>query len=291
MPMPTLFGHEFSGQIADIGRGVTSFSEGDPVMSVHSASCGRCYYCQHGQDNLCELTMEAKILGAYAEYIRVPSHIVETNMYHKPATLSFNEAAILEPLACVVHGLEFLRFSPDDTVVIIGAGAIGLMHLILLRALGIERVIMCGRRSFRLKLAAELGAAIVIDGEREDTEATLQELTHGRGADIVVECTGKPDVWQQAVTLVRRGGKVVLFGGCPSGSKVELDTSRIHYDQITLLSPFHYTRQAVRKAYEVLSEKRIEAAKLITGEYPLDKLKEVFALLQHGNCVKYAVIP
>jgi len=212
-------------------------------------------------------------------------------MFLKPTRLPFNEAAILEPLSCVVHGLEHLDFDPEDTVLIIGAGAIGLMHLLLLRTLGLERVVIAGRRAFRLRVAQELGAARVIDAENEDVREIILDLTHGRGADLVIECTGRPAVWQQAITLVRRGGKVVLFGGCPSGSTIELDTGRIHYDQITLISPFHYTQRAVRRAYELLCERRIEVGRLITGEYPLTRLPEVFTLLQQGNCIKYAVIP
>jgi len=303
MPMPTLFCHEFSGLAADIGEGVHNFKAGDAVMAVHSASCGRCYYCQHGQDNLCELTMSAKILGAYAEWIKVPRHIVQQNMFHKPAGLSFAEAAMLEPLACVVHGLDALtegsastsafasRLRPDDIVLIIGAGAIGLIHLILLRALGIERLIVCGKRNLRLRLARELGATFVVDAEHEDIRQILLDATDGRGADVVIECTGKPEVWQQALSLVRRGGSVVLFGGCPSGSVVHFDTSRIHYDQVTLVSPFHYTSRSVRKAYELLGEKRIAVGRLITEKFPLNRLLEVFDLLQHGECVKYALIP
>jgi L-iditol 2-dehydrogenase len=291
MPMPTLFGHEFAGEVAEVGRGVRNFREGDAVMSVPSASCGYCYYCGRGQDNLCELTMAAKVLGAYAEYIKIPAHIVQKNMFPKPAALSFNEAAILEPLSCVVHGVEHLDFAPDDTILIIGAGAIGLMHLLLLRALGLERIVVAGRRAFRLRMARELGAARVIDAETEDVRQIVLDLTHGRGADTVIECTGRPSVWQQAIGLVRRGGTVVLFGGCPSGSTIELDTGRIHYDQITLVSPFHYTQRAVRRAYELLCERRIEVTRLITGEYPLTRLLEVFSLLQQGNCIKYAVIP
>ncbi|HXF04396.1 MAG TPA: zinc-binding dehydrogenase [Blastocatellia bacterium] len=291
MPMPTLFGHEFSGEIADVGRGTRQFREGDAVMSVHSASCGRCYYCQQQQDNLCDLTMSAKILGAYAEYIKVPAHIVEQNMFPKPPNLAFTEAAILEPLACVVHGLGFLKFHRDDTVLIIGAGAIGLMHVLLLRVFGLRHIVVSGRRSFRLRLARELGASIVIDADHEDTAEVVRMVTDGRGADIVIECTGRPEVWQQAISLVRRGGQVVLFGGCPSGTTIALDTARIHYDQITLISPFHYTRRAVRQAYELLCDNRIEVGKLITGQFPLTRLLEVFDLLQRGDCVKYAVIP
>jgi len=291
MPMPTLFGHEFSGEIARVGNGVKTFHEGDPVMSVHSAPCGACYYCSRGQDNLCELTMRAKVMGAYAEYIRVPSHIVRQNMYTKPPHLSFKEAALLEPLACVLHGFDQFTLGREDTVVVIGAGAIGLMHLLVLRTLGIENVILVGRRAYRLKLARELGAAQVIDAAAVDAASFVRHATRGHGADVVIECTGKPEVWESAIQMVRRGGQVVLFGGCPSGTKVTIDTGRLHYDQITLRSPFHYTRAAVRRSYEVLAGGLATAKQLITAEYPLEQLPKVFSLLCQGDCIKYAVIP
>jgi L-iditol 2-dehydrogenase len=237
------------------------------------------------------MTMRAKAMGAYAEYIRMPSHVVSQNMYPKPAALSFQEAALVEPLACVLHGFDQFTMRPDDTVVIIGAGAIGLMHLLILRTLGMENVILIGRRAYRLRLARELGAAHVIDAEREDGMEFVLQTTRGHGADIVIECTGRPEVWESAVQMVRRGGQVVLFGGCPSGTKIVIDTERLHYDQITLRSPFHYTRAAVRRSCDVLTEGLTAAKRLITAEYPLEQLPQVFSLLRQGDCIKYAVIP
>lgn len=290
-PMPTLFGHEFSGEITDVGPGVTKFREGDSVMSTHSAPCGDCYYCLRDQENLCDSIMNTMVLGAYAEYIRIPGHIVRQNMFLKPADISFNEAALLEPLSCVLHGLENIRVRRDDTVLIIGSGAIGLLHLMALKAYGVENVIVSGRRTYRLQTAKSLGASRIVDITRESPEDAVLELTGGRGADTVIECTGKPDVWESAVRMVRRGGQVILFGGCKKGTTVTFDTHRIHYDQITLYSPFHMTPASVRKAYELLTEHRIPGHKLITGEYRLNELHRVFELLQNSDCIKCAVIP
>ncbi|MCS6804541.1 MAG: alcohol dehydrogenase catalytic domain-containing protein [Acidobacteriota bacterium] len=289
--MPTLFGHEFSGEVAEVGREVKKFREGDHVMSVPSAPCGACYFCMRGQDNLCEMTRQFKVVGAFAEYICVPSHIVAQNMYAKPAHLSFKEAALLEPLACVLHGFDQFSLHQDDTVVVIGAGAMGLLHLAILRTLGVENVILIGRRAYRLRLARELGAKHVVDATQTDGLEYVRDVTGGHGADVVIECTGKPEVWESAIGMVRRSGQVVLFGGCPSGTKVSVDTGRLHYDQITLRSPFHYTRAAVRRSYDVLSSGLQAARQLITAEYPLEQLPKVFSLLRQGDCVKYAVVP
>ena len=211
IPMPGPFGHEFSGEIAGAGRGVKGYGEGDAVMAVHSAPCGDCYWCRRGQENLCESVMGTKVLGAYAEYIKLPTHIVRQNLFHKPESLPFEEAALLEPLACVVHGLEQVRVRPDDTVLLIGAGAIALLHILVLRTMDCSRVIVAGRRPYRLNLARELGAGLILDVERDEICENVLEATSGLGADLVIECTGRPEVWEQAVSLVRRGGQVVLF--------------------------------------------------------------------------------
>ncbi len=291
IPMPGPFGHEFSGEVEGVGAGVEKFRVGDAVMSVHSAPCGKCYWCEKGQGNLCESIMGSKVLGAYAEYVLVPAHIVSQNMFIKPGHLSYEEAAALEPLACVVYGLQQIPHSHQDTVLVIGAGAIGLLFLQTLQARDVSQVIVAGRREYRLRLARELGANQVIDVREENLAATVMAATEGRGADVVIECTGKPEVWQQSVDLVRRGGHVLLFGGCPKGTQVCFDTARLHYDQITVHSPFHFDPAAVSAAYSMLTEGRVKPGRLISGSFSLDRLEEAFSLLQSGDCVKYVIRP
>jgi L-iditol 2-dehydrogenase len=290
-PLPALFGHEFSGEVAKVGRDVRNFREGDCVMSVPSGPCGHCYFCRRDQENICDSAMANYALGAYAEYIKVPAPVVAQNMFAKPSSLSFQEAALLEPLACVMHGLSLLKLREDDRVVVIGCGAIGLFHLLALRASGVERVIMLGRRNYKLQLAKALGASAVISAAEGQTREQVMAATGGRGADVVIECTGNPVVWESAVNMVRRGGEVVLFGGCKQGTTVTFDTQRLHYDQVTIRSPFHLTRRSVRQAYELLVEGKLMGSRLITDTYPLDRLNEVFSLLQVGDCIKYAVVP
>lgn len=290
-PLPTLFGHEFSGEIAEVGKGVKKFREGDQIMSVPSGPCGNCYFCQRSQENICESAMANYALGAYAEYIKVPAQVVSQNMFEKPASLPYKEAALLEPLACVIHGLSLVKFREDDTVIIIGAGAIGLLHMMALQAYGLKRIVVIGRKPYKLQLARQLGAFHVIDATTSLTREEIHTITNGRGADVVIECTGQPNVWEASVNMVRRGGEVIFFGGCKQGSTVSFDTHRLHYDQVTIRSPFHLTRASVRESYELLADGRLKGYPLITDTYPLDRLNEVFSLLQQGDCIKYAVIP
>jgi L-iditol 2-dehydrogenase len=290
-PMPTPFGHEFAGEVAAVGAHVRRFREGDAIMAVPTAPCGACYYCARQQENLCETVMETMVLGAYAEYLKLPARIVNVNVYPKPASLPFPVAALLEPLSCVLHGLESVAVRPDDTVVLIGAGAISLLHLLVLRTMGLERIVVLGRRPSRAAHAQRLGADAVFCGDLTTGRAHVLDYTGGRGADIVIECTGQVDVWEAAPALARRGGQVVLFGGCPVGTQVRLDTQRFHYDQLRIVSPFHFTPRAVRRAYEMLTSEGFDGQALISGVYPLKDLSQALTEHQRGDGIKFAVVP
>lgn len=288
MPMPTRFGHEFSGDVVAAGDGVTAFAAGDPIMSVHSAPDGSCFWCLAGQEELCERVMETKILGAYAEYLLLPAHIVARNAYKMPPGLTYEAAAFLEPLACVVHAVDLLAPKPGALVAVIGTGGFGLLQALVLRARGVEALLV-GRRAERLRFARSLGVrhAVTMD----DALLEIARLTGGRGADAVVECTGVQSVWESTPSYVRRGGSIVLFGGLPAGSIVGFDAARLHYDEIRVLSPFHFTPRAVRGAYELLANGRIDVEPLISARFKLDALAEAFIQLDGGDGIKYAILP
>ena len=291
MPPPTLFGHEFSGVIVDKGNRVDRFAVGQPVMSVHTAPCGECVYCERSLQNLCSHLTKTMVLGAYAEYVRVPAAVVDVNMYPKPDDLGYREAAMLEPLSCVVYGISQAPVRSLDSAVVIGAGAIGLLHVMVLKEMGVKQVIVSGRHNYRLEMAKKAGADCVIDsGSVNATEAVL-EATGGLGSPIVFECTGLPVVWEEAVMMVRRGGCVVLFGGCPGGTTVTYDTAKLHYDQITLMGIFHFTPDAVRSSYHLLADGRLDVTPLITGDRTLEEVPETFRNFMGKDAVKYAIIP
>ncbi len=290
MPMPTRFGHEFSGDVVAVGNGVHGFAVGDPIMSVHSAPCGVCYWCSAGEEELCESIMSTKILGAYAEYIEIPPHIVERNCYKKPANLSYRAAAFLEPVACVVHSLDFLCARPGSTVAVLGDGGFGLLHALLLQVHGL-RAVLVGRRPDRMQLAGVLGVKSVIDARSQDIAANLLSLTGGRGVDAVIECTGREEVWENAPLLVRRGGVVSFFGGLPSSAKVSFSAARMHYDEVRLISPFHFTTAAVRRAYEILKVGKLNVEALISQTFDLESIGQAFVRLDNGEGIKFAIEP
>jgi len=287
IPMPGVFGHEFSGVIAEVGHGVKGFRQGDEVMAVHSAPCGKCSYCRKRLFNLCERIMNTKALGAFAEYIRLPEHIVKQNLFHKPSRLGFEEAAFLEPLACVVHGMSGLRIKKDDCVLIIGAGPIGLLHLLMAK-LRKAKAIISGLEQERLTLAKKLGADMAV--APEELATAVREFS-SPGVDFVFECTGNAGVWERSVNYARRGGSVILFGGCKEGTKVTYDTHRLHYDELTLKGVFHFSPLDVKKAYALLKNNTLDTSPLISGRYPLTKLRTAMERLSKGEGTKYAIVP
>jgi threonine dehydrogenase-like Zn-dependent dehydrogenase len=355
IPMPGVFGHEFSGIVAEVGKGVRRFKEGNAVMAVHTAPSLKCMFCKKGFYNLCEKIMQTKVLGAFAEYILLPSHVVRQNVFHKPKNLTFEEAAFLEPLSCVVHSVEPLGIKRGDSALVIGAGPIGLLHLLLLKKKG-AKVAVADIKEERLKIAKKLGADFIfvsdtsispvipsnpplvkggcgdlnksgrvgslppaphfsklnsstppfrkggqggiikgslggLLGKKGSVDFQMKKFTDGIGFDYVFECTGRPEVWEASVDYVRRGGTVILFGGCESGTTVTYDTRRIHYDEITLKGVFHYTPSDVKKAYKLLCEGKLGVSRLISGRYPLQHVQKAFNKLAKGVGIKYAIIP
>ncbi|MBI3945236.1 MAG: alcohol dehydrogenase catalytic domain-containing protein [Armatimonadetes bacterium] len=288
---PAVFGHEFAGTVAAVGPGVEGFRPGMRVVAANSAPCGECFYCRRGAETICEDLLFLN--GAYAEYIVVPERIVRKNLLEVPPHLPLHHAAFVEPLACVVRGLDETGISPGDTVAIVGAGPVGLMFILLTRWLG-ARVIAVGRRLNRLQAAARMGADHVVDDATpEDTVATVRALTEGgRGADRVIECVGLPEVWEQALALVRKGGTVQLFGGCPADTFVRLSTHLIHYGEITIKSAFHHTPGHIRRALELIAGGVINPDALIVGREPLACLPAVLERMASRNgLLKTVIVP
>jgi L-iditol 2-dehydrogenase len=288
---PALFGHELAGVIQEVGPGVKYFRRGMRVVALNSAPCGTCFFCSKHQENLCEDLLFNN--GAYAEYIKIPRRIVEANMLEIPSSVTFEAAAMTEPLACVLRGLHETRASVGDTVAVIGAGPIGL-SFIQVAALSGCNVIAVVKHADQVQMAMKFGANQVVQiTQTNDPIDAVKVITPGaRGADVVVECVGRPPAWELAVEMVRRGGIVNFFGGPPAGTTVMLDTNRLHYSEIGLISTFHHTPETVRKAFKLITEKKIRSADYISGEEPLSRLQHVLRqMLDRGSAIKTAIIP
>ncbi len=288
---PAILGHELAGDVVKVGSEVKNFDLGQRVVAANSAPCENCYFCARGQENLCENLLFNN--GAYAEFIRIPGPIVRRNMYEIPNHIGYQDAALVEPLACVIRGLEETHPRPGDTVAVIGLGPIGLMFIRLAKTMDL-RVVAVGRRKTQLEKAARMGAdeVISIDALPEPVDAVKRFTYQGRGADIAIEAVGQPEVWNWAIRMVRSGGTVNLFGGCPSGSEITLDTGLLHYSEITVKSTFHHTPAHIRRALEVIARGDIRAADFITGEAPLTDLVGVLRHMMNRNGhLKTAILP
>jgi L-iditol 2-dehydrogenase len=288
---PALFGHELGGDIVAMGKDVRGFRMGQRVVAANSAPCGVCFYCEHNLENLCEDLLFNN--GAYAEYIRIPERIVRRNMYEVPDHVSYQDAALVEPLACVLRGLEESGVRPGDTVAVIGLGPIGMMFVRLAKAVCNARVIAIGRRPQQLLRASRMGAdETVLNCDGADVVGPVHDMTGGRGADVVIEAVGLPDVWQLAIKLLRRGGVVNFFGGCPDGTNLSLDTNLLHYSELTCKASFHHTPALIRKALDLVSRGYVGAKDFVNHSEPLTNLLQVMQhLMSHNGHLKTAIIP
>lgn len=287
---PAVFGHELAGDVVAAGENVKGFRIGQRVVAANSAPCNDCFFCHRGLENLCEDLLFNN--GAYAEYIRIPGRIVERNTYEIPEHVSYHDAALVEPLACVLRGFEETAPRAGDTIGIIGLGPIGLMFVKIAKLYGC-RVIAVGRRRTQMSRAASLGADELIEAPADSNPVpAIRHLTSGRGVDVAIEAVGRPQTWHWAVDMVRRGGTVNFFGGCPNDSKVSLDTALLHYSEITCKATFHHTPVYIRKALDLVCAGHITASFFVNREEPLSNLLEVMRhLMSHNGHLKTAILP
>ena len=287
---PTIFGHEWAGEVVDVDKGLEWPKKGTHVRAGNSAPCLHCAMCQRGKYNLCENMIW--LWGAYAEYIKVPARMVLVNMQEIPEGVSFEEAAITEPLACVLHGVEEADVKLGDTVAIIGAGPIGLLHLLTVKKIGATKAIVIDLVNERLDFAQKLGADVTINSGKENVEARIKELTGGYGADVAIEAIGLPATWEQALRLARKGGVVLEFGGCPPGTEVKVNTEMLHYGELTVMGTFHATPLHFREALNLIATRTIDVRPLVTRKMKLDNIKEAFEILSTSRSeIKIGILP
>lgn len=272
---PAVFGHELAGVISETRA--TGWDMGERVVVANSAPCGACFYCRNQQENLCDDLLFLN--GAYAESIVVPARLVQKNMLRLKPKTAFRDAALVEPLACVVQGVEETGLKAGQRVLVIGAGPIGLMFVAIARKLGCG-VCIAGRGEKRLATARRLGAEVF---EITSSNHLSGLLAKTAPFDIVIEAVGKPETWQSAVGLVRKGGRVNFFGGCPSGTNVSLDTGLLHYSNLTLLASFHHTPRTIRRALEFIESGVVCATNFVDGESSLKELPQLFKSMAAGN--------
>jgi L-iditol 2-dehydrogenase len=288
IPMPGPFGHRYAGSVAALGDGAPPFEVGQPVMGVHSAPCGTCDVCRKGRRHLCPHVMREKVLGAFGQYLCVPAPVAAQNLFPRPDALSVEHAALLEPLACVVHGLELIDWRGVERVLVLGLGSVGLLFAQLLpHYTGADRA-GAGRRAARVELARRFRLDPVVDL----THSTLADhWPEAEQFDCVIECTGRLDGWQEAFARTAPGGQVLLFGGLPKGTLFPADSYRLHYEEVRVMGSFHFAPRDVAAAREHLLGGNLELDALISDTVSLAQLPEALERLQRGQGIQYAIDP
>jgi L-iditol 2-dehydrogenase len=289
-PPPFAFGHEFGGDVVAVGAGVQTFHPGMRVTANVFAECGYCFFCQRGQGNLCENLVYN--FGAFSEYMIIPASIVRRTTFEIPNAIRYEEAAIVEPLTTVVHGQQRIAIQPGEVVAILGAGGpVSLLHQQLALRAGAGQIIAVGHSDKRLEVARQLGAAVTINAYTQDTVGAIRELTAGYGADVVIECAGTQTAWETAIEAVRRGGRVLWFGGLPAGTKVAVDAARVHYGEINLINIHGGTATDSRTAFDLIVLGAVQVKPLITDQLPLAQLETAFQRMASGEALKLAILP
>jgi L-iditol 2-dehydrogenase len=285
---PSPFGHELAGTVFSLGQGVKNVKEGDRVVVANSAPMDECYWCTHGQNHLCpKLKLHN---GAYAEYDRVPAHIVKHNLHPLAAGVPFEVGALAEPFSTTIHAAEVMGVREGELCAVIGAGPMSHMLVHALTARG-ARVAVIGRSKGHLETSKAVGAEAVFSADDGPVEERVRAWAAGRGPDHVFEAVGKADTHLQAFLLVRDGGKVCAFGGCAQGASLPLDLHRLHYKQISLHGVFHHTPPHFREAVRLLSAGKVKTDLIIQGEVKLSDIPKFFAENADKSIPKRVVRP
>ena len=288
---PSILGHEFAGEVVDTG-GHDSLQVGDRVGLCPFIGCGQCRLCKTGHENLCAqgTAVGYQIDGAFAELIRIPAQAVTAgNIRHLPEGMGFDEAALVEPLACVLNGQNKLDLHSGDSVVVLGAGPIGLLHVLLARQRGAGRIISSDPNAHRREAALAAGADAVIDPMSEDVKARVLAETGGHGADVVICAIGVPALARQATDLAAMGGRVSLFAGFSKGETAEMDVNAIHYNEIIVTGAFGLSRKDYDQAFDMIASGQLDAKSLITHQYPLDDILAALGTAESGAAIKVAL--
>jgi 2-desacetyl-2-hydroxyethyl bacteriochlorophyllide A dehydrogenase len=271
---PIVLGHEFSGTVVQTGSQVTTIRTGDHVVVEPNILCGKCRYCRMSERNFfCEnlQAIGVTIDGAFAEYVKAP----ERNVYKIPDSISLEEAALIEPLACIIRGLDNVRIPMGSSIAVVGTGPIGLLMIQMVKHYGASKIIALDIVEERLKIAEELGATSIVNPEREDPWRTVRDITGGIGVDVSIECVGSSSAIDEAFKLARRGGRLLIFGVAPEQDVWQVKPFEIYDKEISIFSSYRspYTFQ---RAVEIASSGRLKLKPLVSHVHRLDEIVEVF---------------
>jgi L-iditol 2-dehydrogenase len=287
--MPVL-GHEAVGTIAAVGEGLTGFREGDRVFPHHHVPCGACHYCKAGSETMCDMYRSSNLTpGGFSEFFRVPRwNVSKGGVLKLPDELGFETASLIEPVACCVRALDKCNIQQGETVLIAGAGPVGMMHSILLKSLG-ANVIVSDVSEERLEFAEKSGVHLVVNAANVDVPNSVKSETDGRGTDVVIVASGNPEAVIQGLRSVRKGGRVCLFGIPSKGSVLDYDIADLYNSELSIFASYGATETETKKALDLISSHHEDFAKLVTDRFPLSKFDE--AVASAGSGMKSVITP
>lgn len=288
---PPVLGHEVAGEVEEIGREIHDFNRGDRVVVHHHISCRSCYYCKSGLETLCEAFPKSNLDPCgFAEYFRVPMALVEGGTVYKlPDSVTFEEGSQVEPTACCIRAIQKSGIQSGSSVAVFGVGPVGLTHVQLLNFFGAGPIFAVDILKYRRELAAKIGAMATFDPRVDDVPSAISSFTEGRGADYAVVATGNPKAIEQAISSVRKGGSVLLFGAPARGAMMSLDVSRLFLSEIKFLSSYSTSETEMKMALDLICSKRVTPSELITHRLPLENIMEAFRLSDKGEAIKVIV--
>jgi L-iditol 2-dehydrogenase len=289
---PLVLGHEITGEVVEVGVGIQHFKIDDRVFSSHHVPCGKCRYCVAGHQSVCELLRTTHFdPGGFAEYIRVPRINVELGTLRIPDSMTFDEGSFIEPLACVVRAQRFADIGPGQTVLVIGSGVSGLLHLQLARARGAARIIATDISEYRLNAAKRFGADGIINGA-EDVPARLREANDGRLADRVIVCTGAMPGIQQAIKSLDRGATLLFFAPTAAGIDVPIPLFDFWRDEIKVVTSYAGSGADLQESLRLISEHKVRVGEMVTHRLPLAQTEFGFELTASGqDSIKVIIDP
>ena len=290
--VPLVLGHEITAEVAEVGESVEGFSVGDRVFSTHHVPCGKCRYCLAGHQSVCELLRTTHFEpGGFAEYIRVPKINVELGTLRLPDSMTFDEGSFIEPMACVVRAQRFAKLAAGQTVLVIGSGISGLLHVQLAKARGAARVVATDISDYRLNAAKQFGADATIHGA-EDVPARLKEFNDGRLADLVIVCTGAMPAIQQATKSIDRGGTLLFFAPTAAGVDAPIPLFDFWRDEITVVTSYAGSGDDLKESLELIHNRKVRVADMVTHRLPLAETGVGFQLTASGlDSIKVIIDP
>lgn len=290
---PKILGHEPTGVVVKVGRGVKKFKEGDRVFVHHHVACMSCHFCNRGYFTMCEHFGKTHIdPGGFAEYFRVPEENAQLDTYVLPDNVSFEDGTIIEPMACVLKGFKTAHIHPGDTIAVVGTGFMGMCFIQLARLHPFARIFALDLNDWRLSMASILGATHTINPEKQEAVETLKSLNNGRLADMVVVTASSVSAWESALALCEKGATFHYNAPTPPGEKVSIDTNQLYFREVTINSAFSASHIETKAVVELLANKRVDAQAMITHRFGLNRVVDAIQLLlQGGESLKSLILP